>query len=148
MQNKLFFCKIFFFQIVIQFACSRFHALVWYWVVSKGFLSLNWRVFHFFVWCMKVSRESSRAYMKLVWWTGDWVPAKQEELLVINQQTNKQTKTNKETNKRYDGQRTGCLQRERSRKCLLANKQTLKKKQTHKVMDNGLGACKERGFLC
>ena len=26
------------------------------------------------VWCMKVSRESSRAYMKLVWWTGDWVP--------------------------------------------------------------------------
>ena len=27
------------------------------------------------VWCMKVSRESSRAYMKLVWWMGDWVPA-------------------------------------------------------------------------
>jgi len=27
--------------------------------------------FHFLVWCMKVSRESSRAYMKLVWWIGD-----------------------------------------------------------------------------
>ena len=33
---------------------------------------------HFFVWCMKVSRESSRAYMKLVWWIGDWVPGKQQ----------------------------------------------------------------------
>jgi len=28
---------------------------------------------HFF-WYMKVSMESSRAYMKLVWWMGDWVP--------------------------------------------------------------------------
>ena len=105
MHNKLFFCKFF----LIKFSCSRGPALVWYWFVSKYILSLICRLFHFFVWCMKVSRESSRAYMKLVWWTGDWVPANWK--VFIGEQTKKQNQTNNQT-MWWAG--TKCLQIERN----------------------------------
>ena len=37
---------------------------------------------------MNVSRESSRAYMKLVWWIGDWVPGKKDVIEMEIKQDN------------------------------------------------------------
>ena len=51
--------------------------MVWWIVVVVVVVVVFIISFHFLVWCMKVSRESSSAYMKLVWWIGDWVPGKE-----------------------------------------------------------------------
>jgi len=36
----------------------------------------------YFFWCMKVSMESSSAYIKLVWWMGDLTPVYLEAKLL------------------------------------------------------------------
>ena len=47
--------------------------------VSKGASKSG---FYFF-WCMKVSMESSSAFMNVVWWMGDWTPDVNNDVMMM-----------------------------------------------------------------